>query len=85
MVDIKAQPKFFQINWVNRLLNKENANWNIIPKLYFDKYGKDFLIFKMNIGELKNISEIKLPMFYRNILEAWIKAGGGSSSLPKSF
>lgn len=24
-------------------------------------------------------------MFYRNILEAWIKSGGGSSSLPKSF
>ena len=24
-------------------------------------------------------------MFYRNILEAWIKVGGGSSSLPKSF
>ena len=39
----------------------------------------------MNIGELKNIGEIKLPMFYRNILEAWIKAGGGSSSLPKSL
>lgn len=85
MVDIKAQLKSFQINWVNRLINKENANWKSIPTLYFDKYGKDCLIFEMNIGELKNISEKKLPMFYRNILEAWIKSGGGSSSLPKSF
>ena len=48
MEDIKAQLKSFQINLVNRLMNKENANWKSIPKLYFDKYRKDFLSFKMN-------------------------------------
>ena len=60
-------------------------SWKIIPTYYFDKYGKHFLLFKMNTGVVKNLAEIKLPHFYRSLLETWLNAGGGASDEIKSF
>ncbi|MCU7801185.1 MAG: reverse transcriptase family protein, partial [gamma proteobacterium symbiont of Lucinoma myriamae] len=76
MVDIRTQLKTFQIKWVNRLIMNDNANWKIIPRYYFDKYGKDFIIFRMNIGHMRNLSDVNLPNFYKDTLETWVDAGG---------
>ena len=84
MPDIKSQFQTLQIKWVNRLISDDDMNWKIIPKHIFDRYGKNFLLFKMNIGNMKNL-EIKLPPFYRSLLETWINAGGGSSTELTSF
>ena len=63
MPDIKSQLQTLQIKWINRLISEEDMSWKTIPTHYFDNYGKNFLLFKMNIGELKNLAEIKLPHF----------------------
>ena len=55
IVDIEQQLDIFRIKLANRLITIENANWKIIPNFYFDKYGKEFLIFKMNLGDLCNL------------------------------
>ena len=85
MVDINAQLQTFRIKWVNRLISNTDMNWKIIPKFHFDKYGKNFSLFKMNFGDVKNLKEIKLPVFYKNIIESWVIAGGGCMDEPKSF
>ena len=64
MVDINAQLQTFRIKWVNRLISNTDMNWKIIPKFHFDKYGKNFSLFKMNFGDVKNLKEIKLPVFF---------------------
>lgn len=85
MVDVKQQLEIFRIKWVNRLITSENASWKIIPSFYFDKYGKEFLIFKMNIGNLRNLQSLDIPVFYQNILETWVTSGGGLQKDPESF
>ena len=85
MVDVKTQLQTFQIKWVNRLISQDDMNWKIIPKLYFAKYGKNFALFKMNFGCVRNLKCIKLPLFYKKLLEAWVNAGGGCMDEPKSF
>lgn len=85
MVDIKTQLQTFQIKWINRLISHDDMNWKIISKTYFDKYGKIFTLFKMNFGCDRNLKCVRLPLFYKNLLKAWVNAGGGCMEKPKSF
>ena len=85
MADVKTQLQTFQIKWVNRLISDDEMNWKVIPKFYFNKYGNNFLLFKMNFGSIKELKYIKLPSFYKNILETWINVGGGNTGEPKTF
>ena len=85
MADVRNQLKTFQIKWVNRLISDEEMNWKILPKFHFNKYGKNFLLFNMNWGNIKELKFVQLPSFYRNILETWINAGGGKTGEPKTF
>ena len=49
MVDINSYFKSLKVSWVKRLLSSKTSNWKVIPRKYFDKFGKNWLIFKMNI------------------------------------
>ena len=85
MADVKTQLKTIKIKWVNRLISGDEMNWKVIPKYYFNKYGNYYLVFKMNFGGIKELKDIKIPSFYKNILETWVNEGGGNSSEPKNF
>ena len=85
MIDIKTQLQTFQIKWVLRLISDNDTTWKIIPKFHFQKYGKNFALFKMNFGTEKNLKDIKLPNFYKNLITAWVNAGGGCTDESKSF
>lgn len=85
MIDVRSQLETFQIKWVQRLISPDDASRKSIPRFHFDKYGKNFCIFKMNLGQVRNLRSIALPIFYRNILETWVNNGGGSRDPPKSF
>ena len=49
MVDVNSYFKSLKVSWVKRLLSSETSNWKVILKKYLDKFGKNWLIFKMNI------------------------------------
>ena len=88
MMDIKSHFSTLKVKWVSRLLESSTENWAIIPKLFFNKYGEHFLIFKMNLGiqnlkYLHNIQEI--PHFYQEILKCWLQIGGGETKTPNDF
>ena len=75
--DIDSHIHMLNINWVKRLCNDENNSWKHIPKLLFEKFGKNLLIFKMSLNNLKTIENIdNLTPFYKGILESWIKING---------
>ena len=58
MVDIDSYFKSLNISWVSRLTNNSLANWKVIPMKYFNKFGKQWLVFNMNVDDIKNLSEI---------------------------
>ena len=57
MVDIDSYFKSLKISWGSRLTNNSLANWKVIPMKYFNKLGKKWLVFNMNIDDIKNLSE----------------------------
>ena len=88
MIDIKSYFFALKIKWVSRLINATTENWVVIPKLYFNKLGKDFLIFKMNLGKenIKLLSSTKdIPDFYLEIIKCWAQIKGGETNIPTSF
>ena len=62
------------IKLVKSLIMSNSANWKNVPNFFLDKYGKDSLIFKMNLDSSKSIpkTKLKLPEFYQNLLDIWI-------------
>ena len=75
MIDIDKYIEAIQLTWVKRLISEDQANWKIIPKHYFNKFGENFLLFKMNLDKEKSLPEIKdiLPEFYFQIVKTWLK------------
>jgi hypothetical protein len=57
MVDIDSYFKSLNISWVSRLTNNSLANWKVIPMKYFNKFGKQWLVFNINVDDIKNLSE----------------------------
>jgi hypothetical protein len=50
----------------------------VIPMKYFNNLGNNWLVFNMNIDDIKNLPKANnLPAFYRDILMSWVKTGGG--------
>ena len=68
---IKAiKTKFIQ----SLLLNHDSANWKVIPHFYFHQYGRDFLVFYMDIPVFKNLPKLKhkFPKFYEDLINIWV-------------
>lgn len=55
-------------------LGKDDANWKLIPRLYFDRCGENALLFKMNTGSIKLLSKQHgITDFYLDLPIAWYK------------
>ena len=76
MTDIKSYFSSLKIRWVSRLLQAKQENWTLIPKLFLNKLGENFLIFRMNLNNqtLKKLDNITkdIPEFYLEIIKSWI-------------
>lgn len=77
MVDTQSIIDSLHIKWVQRLLSAEDAAWKILPTWWLNFFGKDYLIFRMNFNNLKeliNVSNAKtVPIFYQQIINSWLK------------
>ena len=49
MIDIHTCSKSLKVKWIKNLRDSTLANWKVIPKLYLDQFGKNLLIFDMDI------------------------------------
>jgi hypothetical protein len=71
---------------VSRLTNTSLANWKVIPMKYFNNLGTNWLVFNMNIDDIKNLPKTNnLPVFCMNIIMCWLKTGGGQLPNSKHF
>jgi hypothetical protein len=83
MVGIDSYFKSLTTSWVSRLTNNSLANWKVIAMKYFNTLGKNWLVFNMNIDDIKNLHKTNnLSAFYRDIIMCCVKTGGGQ--LPNS-
>ena len=66
MVDIYNYFKSLKTLWVSRLTNADLTNWKVIPMKYFNNLGKGWLVFNMNIDDIKNLHKTKtLSTFFK--------------------
>ena len=83
MIDICSFIKSIQSKWVIKLLDAEKAQWKTIPLYYFNKFGENLLIFEMNLDTIKSLPNLAdIPLFYQDVLDAWISIGGGQQNTP---
>ena len=70
------------------MLEKDDANWKILPNYFLKEFGNDFLIFNMNLGHIKNmkkINSVPLPLFYTDIIETWLEIKQGDQGKIETF
>ena len=86
MIDIGSYFASLRASWVSRFVSGEMDNWKLIPYKYFRQFGKNWLIFSMNI-EYKKIKDYLryIPDFYKEILQTWIKMSGGQTKTLSHF
>ena len=86
MVDFESYFQSLKASWVKRLTETSVGNWKIIPLKYYNIFGHNLLIFKMNIENIKHLPDLEqIPEFYREIIRCWVKSGGGQMMYPKDF
>ena len=86
MIDFESYFNSLKASWVNRLTDTYYENWKVIPEKYFNIVGKNWLVFKMNIDDIKNVPNVEhIPEFYRDVIISWVKSGGGQTKTPKRF
>ena len=77
MIDTEIYFTSLKASWVSRFVNGGMDNWKLIPYKYFRQFGKNWLIFSMNIDYKKNKEYLRyIPEFYKEILKTWIKMCG---------
>ena len=53
MIDIESYVASLRASWVSRFVSGEMDIWKLIPFKYFRQFGKNWLIFSMNIENKK--------------------------------
>jgi hypothetical protein len=71
---------------VSRLTTTSLANWKVIPMKYFYNLGNNWLVFNMNIDDIKNLPKTNnLSVFCMDIIMCWLKTGRGQLPNSKHF
>ena len=73
-VDIVTKIQSLQLSWIKRLLDDNFHPWKVIPTvLLANAFPNSPCIFFPNFAFKTNNSINKLPLFYKNILNFWVK------------
>ena len=64
--------KALKIAWVDRIQDESQASWKIIPNQFFHKKGGLAFLTKCNFAtSTLDHDDIKLPTFYKRVLDYW--------------
>ena len=74
MIDIKKQMFSFRLKWLGQLLNENKGMWKEMAHFWFNKLGGINLLLHCDYNEeiLKIVNEKKIPVFYGEVLYAWM-------------
>ena len=74
MIDIDQYLNSIKISWIKRLTTSTLSSWMVIPLFYFENFGPELLIFKMNLDNLKSLGiQTFISTFYIDLIKTWIK------------
>jgi len=86
MIGIESYFTSLRASWVSRLVSGGMDYWKLIPYKYFRQFGKNWLIFPMNIDYKKFNDYLRhIPELYKEIVKTWIKMGRGSNKNAITF
>ena len=74
VTDIRSKLTALKASWVTKLANENFARWKLIPCCYFNNFGKDHLIFKMNFDQkcqFPYMDNSKISLFYKEVVLSW--------------
>ena len=74
MFDVEKKMLSYRLKWLGRLLNNSEGIWKDMAHFWFQQLGgiKLLLNCHYNDGILSSINEKKIPIFYGEILYAWM-------------
>ena len=75
MIDFKSFCLAAKAVWCQRMYNKSNETWTIIPQKYMEDCSLELLM-HFNIDKEKQIP-VYLPKFYKEVIFSWYLCGGG--------
>ena len=55
MIDLEAYIHTIKLKWIKALTDETDANWKLIQRILFEKFGQHFLIFKINLDESRQL------------------------------
>ena len=88
MIDIDLYIKSIQTRWIIKLQENKCDNWTVIPRFYLNKFGKNLLLFKMNLNNVRDLDTAtfgSMSEFYQQLVKTWISIKGGQTKSPKNF
>ena len=86
MVDFDSYFTSLKASWVSKFNSTTMPNWKIIPTKYFNNLGKNYLVFNMNLDNVKSLKEFEnIPDFYLQVISSWVKTGGGFTKFKDNF
>ena len=77
MIDLESQFMAIKAAWIPRFLrdNQSNAPWTILAKFYFDRFGDNNAILRMNVYQPDSLPELKrIPKFYQEVIISFNKS-----------
>lgn len=76
MIDLKSQIKAIKASWVGRIMTAPDGDfWSILPKLYFSKFGNDYLLLKTTFTQKSMFPQIdSIPAFYQDVVISYNSA-----------
>ena len=88
MININHFMAAIKLKWLISFIHSRSSyNWQCIPSFYLNQYGKNLLIFNMNISTLKQLPMVKhkLPLFYQGLLQHWFSFKNLHRKMPHNF
>lgn len=76
MVDFDSYFTSLKASWVSKFTSTTLPNWMINSTKYFNNLGKNYLVFNMNLDNVKSLKEFEnIPDFYLQVISSWLKTG----------
>ena len=88
MCDTNSFFKSLKFKWIKMLIDKTDANWKILPNYFLEIFGENFLIFNMNLENLKSIKNYNtrfIPSFYLDIINTWLQINQLTTLKPNTY
>jgi hypothetical protein len=82
MIDLSHMQTSMAIKWITKINENGNGIWKALPRYYFNKYGPNLIIFKMDSSSAQLKGPLRtFPHHYMALTELWCNIPNKNSKL----